>query len=291
MEAKFLLFIFLLATVGCQSFSKLSSINVENSKARYALFLTVNSAVACVFFLILGEFRLYLTYNTALFSIGYAAVVFISLISNLKVLQLMEISNVYVSSNVCNLIAVSALGFLVFGEEISVLKIMRIIIMLASVFFVFTGLRNKKSNHSKVSAVLIVIVIAQTSNYLVLKLYALAPNTADDNSFFFFTNVVLILGAAVWFLKEWRTHPLPVAQSKNFIKPHVILPFVLNTVCSNICSLISIKLISRIEPSLYTAFTTAISILCGVITSFIFRERNKVYSYIAVILAIIALII
>ena len=110
------LFIFL-STLGCQSFSKLSSINIENSKAGYALFLTVNSVVACVFFLISGGFRLYLTFNTALFSLGYAAVVFISIISNLKALQLTEISNVYVSSNASYLIAVSAMGFLVFGSD------------------------------------------------------------------------------------------------------------------------------------------------------------------------------
>ena len=80
-----------------------------------------------------------------LFSLDYAAVVFISIISNLKALQLTEISNVYVSSNASYLIAVSAMGYLVFGEEISVLKIIRIVIMLTAVFFVFIGLRNKNS--------------------------------------------------------------------------------------------------------------------------------------------------
>ena len=53
----------------------------------------------------------------------------------------------------------------------------------------------------------------------------------------------------------------------------------------------SLKLISRIEASLYTTVTTAICILCGVIASLIFRERNKVYAYIAAILAIIAVVI
>ena len=291
METAILLLSSFLSTLGCQSFSKLSSTNIENSKAGYALFLIVNSVVACVFFLILAGFRLYLTFNTALFSLGYAAVAFISIISNLKALRLTEISNVYVSSNACNLIAVSAMGFLVFGEEISVLKIIRIVIMLTAVFFVFIGMRNKNSNCSGFSVVLIVIVIAQISNYLVLKLYALAPNTTDDNSFFFFTNIALILGTAVWFLKEQLTNPISIAQSKCIINPRVIVPFVLNTVCSNINSLVSLKLISRIEASLYTTVTTAICILCGVIASLIFRERNKVYAYIAAILAIIAVVI
>jgi drug/metabolite transporter (DMT)-like permease len=64
-----------------------------------------------------------------------------------------------------------------------------------------------------------------------------------------------------------------------------------STICSNIMSIVGVWIIAKIDVSLYTALSSALSIITAVVGSVLFRERLGFFSYLAMIFAIIAIII
>ena len=69
-----------------KAFSKLcSNILSQNSVAKYSLVLVINSLVACLFFGAFGRFRIYVNGITLLYSVIYAAIAAISIISGVIV--------------------------------------------------------------------------------------------------------------------------------------------------------------------------------------------------------------
>jgi len=70
-----------------------------------------------------------------------------------------------------------------------------------------------------------------------------------------------------------------------------LFPIAAATGFSNLNSLVSIRLISQMDVSLYTSVSSAMEIASGVIVSFLFREKMGLFSVIAMILSVISVVI
>ena len=302
MNIPFLIFLSALVSLGARAFSKLSSnIVVGASKARYALFYAINSTVSCVFFIVADGFRVELNLITFIYSLVFAILVAASLFVSLRMLKLATISGVNILSSSFSLVLSSAMGFLAFSEELTAIKLIRIALMILAAVFVFIdedrqsgrGSAKKSGRHAMRLLVLSVTASAVISCLitLVTKLYADSDAVASNNSFFFWTNAILLVGSlsfiAFLFVKEKSS----LIDSLSLLRPKKLVSLAGNTVCSNVGSIIALLLVARMDLSVYTPVASAIGVIVAVIASIIFREKLGIFSYLAAAVACAAVII
>ena len=126
---------------------------------------------------------------------------------------------------------------------------------------------------------------------LTTKLYIESGSVASENSFFFWSNVLLAAGAALIFAFECIKNKGSFSDSVSFLRPRRLVPLVGNTLCSNVGSLIAIWLVEQMDLSVYTPVSSAIGVIVAIIASLIFREKLGLFSYLAAAVACAAVII
>ena len=295
-------FLFLITSVVSlmsKAFSKLcSNMVAQSSAAKYSLILIVNSLVACLFFWCSGGFFLSLNAPTIGYSVVYALVAAVSLLSNLLVYRYASISGVNILSSGCGMVCSTVVGWFVFSEQIDERDLIRLTIMLTAVFFVFldqkrSGCKEQEQKNKLISLILVIAVMTLCScaNTVVLKLFAESDAVTDENSFFFFTNVILLIAALIVFAAVCLRKRGEFRASVELLRPKRLISIGGNTVCSNISSLVSVLIVARMDVSIYSPISSALGIIVGLVGSLIFRERLGVFAYIAVAVACVALII
>ena len=299
-----LIFLFALSALvglGSRAFAKLcSNMVAQSSAAKYSLVLIVNCLVACLFFAISGGFRLRINTATLIYSVIYAMVAAASVVSNLIVYRLTKISNVNVISGACSMVCTVLLGWMLFSEPLSPIKLLRILLMLIAIYLVFVDKKTgeqaapreaKRKSMILFLSVVAVIVLCGCSSNLVLKSFASSELVTDENSFFFYTNVVLIMGAIPVYAVSCLRNRSEWKSSLQLLSPKRLISLSGNTVCSNIIAILSVLIVAQMDVSLYSIISSAVGILLGVVASLLFRERLGRYSYLAAAIACIAIII
>ena len=297
-----LLFLFLsLSGIGSRLFSKFcSNLIVGNTTAGYALFYTLNSLVACGFFLVTSGFDLTLNLPTLLYSFLYALVVLAALFFSLLAYRLFAVASLSVLSSALTPVTTSLVGALLFREHPGARTLIRIGVMLIAVFLVFAdtakhrekpGVVPSKKRRGALIFVLSGMILSSCASTIVTKYYALSPRVAEENSFFFFTNAILAVGALSLLLTEALRHPSELRSAAGLLKPKSLISLVGNAVCSNVGSLVSIWLLAQLDVSVFTPISSALGILTGVIVSLLLREKPGIFSYLAAAVACLAVIL
>lgn len=227
---------------------------------------------------------------TAVFSFIYAGVVLLNLFSNIKVLQTMKAANVQVISSACSLIVTALLGFTLFGEQLGVVKIVRIVLMLVAFGVIFSEKREKPVGKSQFSPAILGLIAAIVLNYLVIRFYGQRSDVASSNSLFFWTNVIHFVIGVTWFLMCKPTADVFKGEHSVFRFKN-LFPFAASNVSADLSALVNVLLIAQMEASVYTPSVSAITILCGLSVSLLCREKLGWRSLLAAALAIIAVVI
>lgn len=264
----------------------------------YALFMFLNGVVSCLFFATVSGFRLTVTPITLLFSLLFAAAVLVSLLATLCAYTIADIANVSVINSACTLLVTTGVGSLLFHEAFGWSKAVRVVLMLSATVLVFLDTRRrKKAAHAtakgallKLSGLLGLLILANGSSTILLKYFTQTPGVASENDFFFFTNVILIVVSALWFLCEQRRDRVPFAACFQDVRPLHLLCYAGRTVSSNAAALMTVALLALMDVSLYTPLSGALAILCGIAASLLFREKVGPLALLAAALAIGAVV-
>ena len=300
-----LLFLYFAASVGSASFAKLTGSELSRgSRAKYLLYLTINGILACFFFWMFGGFSINVNSVTLIYALIYAAIVAGSLIVTPLAYNLMSVSGVGVIGSGFGLICTVAVGALLFSEQMTPVVILRIVLTFASVVFVVLESKRGERARDKLEcperggmrgALLVIVLVLNIavicSNTLIIKYFTLDVRTTDENSFFFFTNVFLVLGGAIVLAIESLRDREGAKNALSIFKPRAMVGIVGNTLSANLASLFSAWIIVGMDISVYTPVMSSIGIIAGFIGSIIFREKLRIASYIAIILALCAVII
>ena len=118
-------------------------------------------------------------------------------------------------------------------------------------------------------------------------LYAFVSVAADQNSFFFLTNVFIVAVALLVMACDGIKKPAHFKTALSMVNPKKSLVLIFNILCSGACSLLGIFLIARMDLSVYSPIMSAIGILSGVAASLLLRERLGTLSYVAAAIACI----
>ena len=303
MSVPILFLLSFIAMLGGKIFSKLcSNILSQNSVAKYSLALVINSFVACCFFGIFGEFQIVVNKATLLYSIIYAVIVAVAIISGVVVYRYASISNVNIVSSSCGMGCTAVVGWMLFSEKMGILNVVRLLIMLVATAFAFLDQKKKESDMKppeerkkgtilSLTLIIAMMTVCGCANTVVLKAFAMSERVTDENSFFFFTNVLLLIVALIVFIVACLRNRGELKDSLQLLHPKKLVAIGGNTVCSNILSLVSVCILERIDISIYSPISSALGIVVGLVGSLMFQERLGVFAYIAAAVACIAVVI
>lgn len=295
-----LFFLQSLAALGGKVFTKLCSHSIAGrSTCAYALFLTVNGLVACVFFFISGGLAIHLNLSTLIYSILYAAVITLSLIASILAYKHATVAAVSIIPTGFSLLGSMLIGYAFFEEAIGARTVARVAVMLCASLLIFLDQRKhrvsptevKKKKLAPTIAVFTAVILFGYGNTIVTKSFAISPHVTDANSFFFMTNALIVIGALLVLLVEGLKSRESLQASLFLLKPKSLLSLSGNTVCSNVGSLLSLRLVALMDVSLYTPIASAVGILLAIVGSWIFRERLGLYSYLAAAVACVAILL
>lgn len=274
---------------GCVN--KINSKMLGNSNSHYSLFIMVNGVISCVYFFAFSGFRLQLNLITAIFSLTYGITVIVSLVFNTKVLGYGGYALISVITTAYTSIVNTGLCFIVFKEEITAQKLIRASIMLIATVVIFLGRKNNMGIKKGFLILMPISLFINTSNFMITKTFTITPGVTDKTSFFFFANMISVIGAAIWFLMDQYRCPISYKEHLEFLNLKRLFFFASNTLCSNLTSIISLQMMSIADVTLYSPFSSALGLFASVAVSFVFKEKLNKFTVIAVALAIIAVLI
>ena len=276
---------------------------VNGTRSRYALYFMTTAVLSCCFFLVSSGFHIRINLPTLVYAAIYAAIVIASLVGNSLIFRYASISTVNIITSFATMILAAFVGKMVFDEPITLKNVIRIAITLVAVFFVFvnarrtsdektqqSGMLNKKTVIAFLSVTAMLVAASQGSATLV-KLYAKDGRVVDEKSLFFFTNVLLIVAALFLLTHELiKKNEKPRELVKMFTGKN-LLCWGGSTVCSNVGSLLTVKLLATVDISIYTPVWSALGVIISLTASIIFREKLGIFAYLAALVACVAVII
>lgn len=303
MSISLLFLILFVVGIGSKAFSKLcSNILTQNSVSKYSLVLVINSVVACLFFGIFGGFKIAVNRDTLLYAVIYAVIAAVSIISSVVVYRYATISNVNIVSSSCGMLCTAVVGWMFFSEKMDILNVARLVIMLVAIVFVFFDqkkkesaiaptMERKKGNLFSLIVIIAIITACGCANTVVLKAFAISENVTDENSFFFLTNVFLLIIALIVFIVTCMRKKGEFKDSAKLLHPKKLIAIGGNTVCANISSLVSVFIVAQLDVSIYSPISSALGIIVGLVGSLMFREKLGVFAYVAAAVSCIAVVI
>lgn len=285
--------------IGGRTFTKISSnLVVGRSLAGLMLYNLINGIVACGFFFVSGGFSVSINLPTAIYAMLYAVLAGLSAISLIGY-KIINVSKFVLITTSSSIFATSITGAIVFKEELSLRTVLRIVIMMAAVCISFLdkdkGQEENKPLTAKKTITLILVVLVSlfisVCVTILTKFYTLDSRVLDENSWFFFTNVFLIAFSAVILSVYYLKDRAGVKDSLAILKPKKICLLMGNTVCSNVTSLVGVYLLAVTSVSVYTPLTSALALIAGLVVSLLFREKLGFFSYVAVAVAAVSVVL
>ncbi len=133
-----------------------------------ALYIIITGVVSCFFFWMFSGFTLEINLACILLGALYSVFCIISL-ATVTVYKYADMATVNVTKSASSLVVSSMVGFLLFSEEVSGIKLFRILIMLGAIFCVFLDAKSDVSNKNDT----VPTAFSKRKNYVIFALIML----------------------------------------------------------------------------------------------------------------------
>lgn len=275
----------------------------ENAVAPQALYVVLNGTAACIFFFISGGFLIAVNWETLVFAALFALVCTSSILTSLVAYKLSTISGVSIIAGACSTVCSTVIGSLAFQEVLDVRRIIRLLILVAACALVTVNVFQKEKakeeatgvtrqrQYIRFAVVLVLFVLVGCSNTFLSKAFVRSDTVTDENSYFFLTNVIMVISGAAVFGVRAMTNGKETKKALALLKPKKLLTISIHTVTSNLGSLIGIWLMGLVDLAVYSPVNQALGVLSAVTASCIFKEKQGVLLWAAAALACIAVVI
>lgn len=257
----------------------------EQTRSGIWIYALVTGAIAMGVFWTTAGFSVTLNPRTILYAAFIAVLAIASYFTELPVYRFMGVAEVAVITTGGTLILSSISGVLLFHEELTVLSILRILLMLAAILVLFfESKHDAPSSDGKAQKKLSVIgllfcigiILIGTLNTIATKYIAIDPLVTNENSLFFFTNVLVTAFAILCLFIENRGRFKGCLSNVRAVSPIQYLMILGNTVASNISSLLGVLILENGNLTLYVPLSNALKLLSAeAIVLFALRERPK----------------
>ena len=245
------------------------------------LYVLITGSIASVFFFIMSGFNIKTNIPTTIYSVIYAAIVVLVHFSSLLLYRELDVSSATVLSSTLTLVMTFVAGVLFLKESVGTFDILRCAIMImASVLLHFPQSKNNKTGlHINIKGLFLVLIYTaiSVSASVIANLYSKDERVFDSNSFFFLTNVfvVIFMLAAIVFVTKGKMSLLS-RELKAFSAKGYILTAA-STVSSNLGSLVQILIFASGDGiTLYTPIAGALGLISTGLVAVLLKERPKI---------------
>lgn len=271
----------------------------RTSIVKYLSYLVITGIIACGVFFVLGGFKLSFNTPTLLFSLAFALVCIASVVATISIYRFSSVAGAVVLASFGGNLASMAVGALIFGETITPSSLLRIGLLFIGCIFTFIETKKGEKRDEKRGArdtlilllLLLLLVAAGCGNTVTMKLYGITPGVSDNNSFFFLTNVVIIVFSIIPLIALLLKRGAAAGEIRPLFRPIALVAMTANTATSNVMSLLSISIFALMDVSVFQPMSSAFAIIAGLVASLIFREKLGLFSYLAAATAVLAVII
>ncbi len=245
------------------------------------IFSLITGTIASVFFFLMSGFKININLPTLIYSLIFAAVVIVVHFSNLLLYRATDVSSATVLTSAMNLVFTFIVGILFLSEDVGIFDLSRCAIMIAaSVLLHFPAGKHKTAkarfNFKGIFLALVTAAVGVIAA-VISNLFAKDSRVTDSNSFFFLTNVLVIIftASAIAVIKKGRLS-LVVHDLRSFSARGYAL-VAISTVSSNMGSLLQILIFESGDGiTLYTPISGALGLIAAGIVAILEKERPKI---------------
>ena len=279
-----------------------SNVTRGESRSAYALYFTVHSLVACIFFIVSSGGNPELNLPTIIYSLLLAATILINMLISMLMLRYASILGSGLLTSPFKIFLTSLVGVIMFNEALTSTVLIRVAILTLSAALVYTDVRIQAKGATdgqkrggtdmrKFIPLAVISIIVSTVQSVIPKHFAMSKEVTNEHSFFLMTNVIMLLFGLVLFSTELFKSPDAFKTSLVILKPKKILPTTLNVVVSNVSSLVMMPILAQVDLTVFTPMSAAYGVVVAVAASLCFREKLGVFSYLGAAVAMLAMII
>lgn len=286
----FLLYSLRFAVAGLAIFAQRKYSHSVHGIFDLSVYSVVTGIIASIFFWCTGGFHVALNTRTLVFSAVYAAIALTAQWLGILSLKKNGIAVTSVVSSSVSLLVTWLMGIMLFDERFTIVSMVRCLLMLASGILIAapdkpdlpekTAAGKKRPEISKNLLIPVLMGINSTLAVLVSKFFAIDLEkelVTDSNSFFFMTNIFIILVNLVILPLSAKRERESVLTHLRSLKPKQYLLIATSTVTSNVESLLSILILSIGTVSLYAPLSSAHTLIAGFAVGMIFfKEKPRV---------------
>lgn len=268
-------------------FTKTLQLHMKPGMASNAAYTFINACFACIYFSFINKFQIAINFPTLIFAVVSALIILFDLVLQLHLLRISTITSLSISKNSGSVITTTLFGIIVLQEKFTLFLILQLVLLMLAIIISTKKGGNTASEALHAGPLLFIKFLSSGMNTIVMKLYTNHPLVCDNISYFFLTNLTMIIFSSIGILyssDKWKSF-------KNFGLKNT-LNVGICTAVSNLSSILSMSLISKIPLTGYTIFTSGLTIINAVIVSVLFfKEHINKRMILAVILSLVAIIL
>ncbi len=244
------------------------------------IFSLITGCIASVFFFIMSGFCIRINPATFVYSLIFSLIVLTSHFLNLLLFRAVDVSTATVLTSTLTLVISFITGTLFLSEKTGFFELLRGVVMVTASLLLYFPVKKGESVKNRFNAKGIVISLVLScsgvSASVISNLFSKDPKVTDSNSFFFLTNIFVVVFAvgAVFIIKKSSLFLL-LRELKSFsAKGYALIG--ISTVSSNVCSLMQILIFASGDGiTLYTPISGALGLVAAAIIALIEKEKPK----------------
>ncbi|MCQ2400128.1 MAG: hypothetical protein MJ072_06445, partial [Clostridia bacterium] len=224
----------------------------------------------------------------------FACLVFASLCLSLEIYRLSTIPKINLVKNTGTLVVTSVAGTILFAESPNYLTAIRIGLMVIASVLLFLGDKktdkngeNKPRIKEKIKFFILILCLVADGCLVTLltKSFATDEKVTDANSFYFFTNVIIIAFGVIWLIIVSKGKLKNAVNGIKGLKPSGYFFIIAGTLSANVISLITVPLVAILDVASFSAYTSALTMVGCFVASVVYRERQSALTVVSVCLA------
>ncbi len=285
------IYLFIMIVIGQLNtvLSKKFQLNFVMDSFHFIVYNLINAFFGSICFFILSGFSIDMNLKTFLFSLGFSALVGVSLIFSVFLYSKVTVSLASILSNSGNVITSAMFGILVLSEKLSFSLILALGLMLLAIILPLFNAEKVKGTKKTHLVICVIQFFLAGATTIYSKLFAGASGVTDANSYFFMTNFIIVMVCFIITLiysiytKRSPFKAFGVGQIVNICS---------RTVISNVSSLLSILIIAVLPVSIYTVITSSCGLVGSALLSrFYFKEPMPLFNKLSLLAAVLAAVI
>ncbi len=273
------MFFYFLGLAGCHFAGTFSGVRYSRGTKTVfslAVFSCVTCTIASLFFLALTGFHPQFNAVTTVYALFFALICLISQYTGIAIYRHADIVGSGIVRSGASLLLNCILGVMLFKENFTIISALRIACMLGASIVIF--LQQQHINVRKctwigwlLSAVMVLNGVASSG---ISKMYATDVRVVDNASYCLLVNIFCFAVSATVALVIQRGDVSQCFAGVRAIRPNQYGYIILNTVSSNVTSLLSLAILSRGDIVVYTPLNSAIGFMCSQCIA-VFIEKEK----------------